>query len=711
MKYARPGQPLSDHLIGVANRTAQRLPSQWQSIGHYAGLWHDLGKILDRWQAYLQTSDRSRKVPHSPHGAMLAREIMRSLTKRPLAVPSLTFVIAGHHGGLRNKEHLEGDDFTDRARGWEQARDEARKTIPNFLPENLPEFSLRRTRLEFAIRMLFGCLVDADRIDAATFMGDAPPKLDEASSVSKLSTCFNPRHQNGALAQLRSEFASDCMAKAEQPRGLFRLTGPTGVGKTMASLQWAIAHCRSHPLTQEKIGLEGILYVGPLQSIIEQNWKVYREALGIQVLAHYSDFQPSEEELPTYKLTTERWDASVICTSGVQFYESLFARTPAKCRKLSHLMRRCILIDEAQSIPLEYAKPILDVLRTLVEDWGCTVVLMSATQPSFRNVDADFDQKCTDIIPDERSHYFFEHTRRVTYSISTDIWQWSDVAERIRSLPKTLVSQSLTVVNTTRLAREGFQELSNMIEEPWFHLSARMVPAHRKQVLAEILRRTSPTNPDEKEPCHVISTQVVEAGVDLDFPLVLRQFAPLDSIIQAAGRCNRESYLQWHEAFVQVFDLEKAHYPSGDYKNRTQITRDILDSSGYDLNENLLAAISLYYNKCNSDLTGDTHDIQELRKILQFEQVAKLFKIIDDEHQFSVVVPWREGANLIKSLDPSKPMNEADWRGLQPYTLNLPEKPFRSIVSEPTSSGVIVFPAEFYSDQFGASDFLQTTVI
>lgn len=709
MKYARPGQFLCNHLTGVANKTARRLPTQWQSIGHYAGLWHDLGKILDRWQAYLKSNDRSRKVAHSPHGAMLAM----SLTKRHRAVPSLTFVIAGHHGGLRDKDHLSGDDFTNRAKDWEQARDEAISTIPDFLPEQLPEFNLKGTRLEFAVRMLFGCLVDADRIDAAIFTGDAPPELDEASSVSQLSTCFNPRHQDGELAQLRCEFASDCMAKAQQPRGLFRLTGPTGVGKTMASLQWAIAHCKAHSLAQEKVDqvreeLEGILYVGPLQSIIEQNWNIYRQVLNVPVLAHYSDFQPSEDELLTYKLTTERWDASVICTSGVQFYESLFARTPAKCRKLSHLMRRCILIDEAQSIPLEYAKPILDALRTLVEDWGCTVVLMSATQPSFRNVDADFDRKCTDIIPDQRSRYFFEQTRRVTYSISTDLWQWSDVAERIRSLPKTLVSQSLTVVNTTQLAREGFQALSDIIEESWFHLSARMVPAHRKQVLAEVLRRTLPTNPDEKQPCHVISTQVVEAGVDLDFPLVLRQFAPLDSIIQAAGRCNRENHLKWHEAFVQVFDLEEANYPSGDYRKRTQITREILGSADYDLNENLLAAISLYYNKCNSSLTGDTYKIQELRKNLQFEQVAESFKLIDDEHQFSAFVPWRDGAELIETLDLTQPLSERDWRRLQPYTVSLPKK--WEHIAEDYPCGLLVWPLEFYSDQFGASDLLQSVV-
>jgi CRISPR-associated endonuclease/helicase Cas3 len=705
MKLARPGQSLIKHLTGVGEKTALRMPAAWRKIGMYAGLWHDLGKILQAWQDYLNNG--GGRVPHSPHGAMLAR----SLSSRPPAayVPSLTFVIAGHHGGLRDKSHLQGDHLIEIAKGWETARDEAIQEIPNFLPEKLPEFNLRGTRLEFATRMLFGCLVDADRIDAAMAIAqqNAPSQANEASVLATLSTCFNPRHTDGALSPLRSEFASDCMVKAGQPCGLFRLTGPTGVGKTIASLKFAIAHCQANLHTPDQDGLEGILYVGPLQSIIEQNWQVYTKVLKTPVLAHYSDFQPSQEELSTYKLTTERWDTPVICTSGVQFYESLFARTPAKCRKLSHLMRRCILIDEAQSIPLEYAKPILDVLKALVEDWGCSVILMSATQPSFRNIDPDFDNRCVDIITDTRSQFFFAETRRTNYQVSQDPWQWQHIAERIRSvkLPALFPYQSLTVVNTTQLARDGFIALSENMGGSWFHLSARMVPAHRKKVLAEINRRTSPRNPAKKSLCHVISTQVVEAGVDLDFPLVLRQFAPLDSIIQAAGRCNREGDLDWRDAIVQIFDLEDARYPSADYRKRTQITREILASGDYDLNDSLqlLKAIETYYRKCNSELAGDIHDIQELRRNFQFEKVANLVKLIDDEHQISVVVPWGEGADLLQSLDLSKALDEEEWRKLQPYTLNLPESQFQDIVEPATKSGVIVFPKGFYSEEFGAS--------
>lgn len=687
MKYARPGQELKRHLLGVAEKTASRMPEQWRNVAYYAGLWHDVGKILPQWQKYLQ-GQRSR-LPHSPHGAMLAR----SYSSRLLHIPTLTFVIAGHHGGLRNKKHLASDAYEELAKNWEQARDEAAQDIENFLPEQLPEFNLKGTRLEFATRMLFGSLVDADRLDAAIFAENASSDEDKASSLNKLSIYFNPRPATGALAELRQnlrqEFASDCIAKAKQKTGLYRLTGATGIGKTLASLEFALSHCQANN------NLTGILYVAPLKSIIGQNWKEYKKWLDIPVLAHYSDFQPPKKESKDYKLTTERWDAEVICTSGVQFFESLFSRSAAKCRKLSHLMNRCILIDEAQTIPLEYAKPILDVLKSLVQDWGCTIVLMSATQPSFQNLDPDFDAKCIDIIDNSQLKYYFEQTRLVNYQVSSERWNWETLGQKIRKC-----DGSLTIVNTTKLAREGFQALSNLVDGEWFHLSARMIPVHRQQILEAIQKRLK-----DQLPCHVISTQVVEAGVDLDFPFVFRQFSPLDSIIQAAGRCNREGKIgDWQKAIVQIFELENDNYPSNDYKKRTKITRELLNSDIYDLNQNLLEAISAYYQRCYSSLTGDKHNIQKLRKNLQFENVDKAFNLINDTKHFSAFVPWQEdGTKIMKFLDFSQPLLEENWRQLQPYTVNLPDKLLPLAVQ--TESGVITWSLNLYDQNFGVIDF------
>jgi CRISPR-associated endonuclease/helicase Cas3 len=287
----------------------------------------------------------------------------------------------------------------------------------------------------------------------------------------------------------------------------------------------------------------------------------------------------------------------------------------------------------------------------------------------------------------------------VNYKISFDNWSWDQIANQVLS-----ASQSLTIVNTTQLAQLGFESLKKIVADTCFHLSARMVPAHREKVLKEILHRLDPKNP---MPCHVISTQVVEAGIDLDFPLVLRQMAPLDSIIQAAGRCNRENGVFWESAIVQIFELVDANYPSSDYQSRTSITREILKS--YDLNDEILEATALYYQKSYSALSGDRHKIQELRRELKFEKVSEEFKIIDDSYQFSAFVPWGAGAELIKPLNLSKNISEEVWRSLQPYTINLPKK-FQSIAME-HPCGLVEWPISFYSENFGATELMQSSII
>jgi CRISPR-associated endonuclease/helicase Cas3 len=359
-------------------------------------------------------------------------------------------------------------------------------------------------------------------------------------------------------------------------------------------------------------------------------------------------------------------------------------------------MNRCILIDEAQTIPLEYAKPILDVLSCLVKDWGCSVVLMSATQPTFKNIDADFDNRCIDIIPDDKVNYYFNANCLVNYKVSLEQWNWQDIADKIKDN-----NQSLTIVNTTKLAKEGFVALSEMVGGKWFHLSARMVPAHRKQVLAEINHHL-----EQKLPCHVISTQVVEAGIDIDFPVVFRQIAPLDSIIQSAGRCNRENNNQ-QNGVVQVLELADSNYPSTEYKIRTNITRDIL--SKYDLNSELLDAINEYFLVAYSQLAGDKHNVQKLRRELKFEQVSNAFRIIDDDYQFSVFVPWQEGEHLLNSIELNKALNEEAWRSLQPYTINLPKSWEKYAHRYPC--GLYVWSKDMYDDNFGATGKIENFVL
>lgn len=679
------GQLLSDHLQGVAQLTADGLPERFREVGWYAGLWHDLGKYIPQWQSYLQAG--GKRVPHSAQGAMLAL----SLCSDGDRIPAIAFAIAAHHTGLKDPRWLESRDFEAAGQNWREAIKLAQQEIAEFLPETLPDIDINwhPRRREFAIRMLFSALVDSDRLDAMLFEQKEQNPCG-ARVLPQSKKCFNPRplpSPKRAIDELRNAFAEDCIKAATQPKGLYRLTGVCGIGKTEASLRFALLH-------QEKHEMAGIIYVGPLKSIIEQTAKVYRNFLGAGefVLEHHSGFEPTTEEIKDYQLDTERWDKPIIVTSGVQFYESLFSNRPTQCRKLHNIANRVILIDEAQTVPLDLAIPILDVLETLVADWGCTVVLMSATQPAFDRL--ELCHNAIDIIPSEKVQQQFQSLERVTYRIESDRpWNWQDLAADIHNSG---FHQSLTVVNTTKLSREGYQALSQLMNGFWFHLSGRMCPAHRKEVLAQIQSRL-----ENQLPCHLISTQVIEAGVDVDFPRVYRQMSPLDSIIQTAGRCNRNNQLKYAEAIVTIFELEAGGFTSSDYAHRIEITRKLLREIPDPLGENILQTIQKYFlNIYNSIRQSQGKEIQKLREQYDFLKVNENFKVIDDEKQQSVVVLWQGSRSLIEDLQPKERLTEQEWRLLQPYTVTLP----RTI--EPTekcSNGMRIWRGE-YNEFWGLKD-------
>ncbi|BDA71824.1 hypothetical protein CAL7716_059900 [Calothrix sp. PCC 7716] len=498
---------------------------------------------------------------------------------------------------------------------------------------------------------------------------------------------FDPHTLPTAVSQidkLRNVTATYYISKADSPKGLFRLTGACGIGKTQSSLRFGLIHAL-------RWNLKGIIYVGPLKSIIEQTANIYRELLGeANVLEHHSGFEPQLAEEKNYKLDTERWDKPFIVTSGVQFYESLFSNSPSQCRKLHNIANRVILIDEAQTIPLHLVKPILDVLKTLVEDWNCTVVLMSATQPAFdRLKNISFD--ATDIVPLEAVNEQFQANKRNTYRLQHETnWSWLDLAQDIK---ESGFSQSLTVVNTTKLSRVGYQQLSNLVPGNWFHLSARMCPAHRAEVLQKVRECL-----DKNLPCNLISTQLVEAGVDIDFPRVYRQLGPLDSIIQTAGRCNRNNKLDTHNAVVTVFNVEGANLPPGDYRNRIEITRAILQNNPNALNKDIQVSMQQYFRAYFNDIHAGGDEIQKLRCSYDYPQVAKKFQVIDNDWQQSVVVPWGKGIDLINELHNKDIVSQYDWRRLQQYTIALPNS-CEQVIEQ--ASGLKIWDGE-YSQEFGA---------
>ncbi|MTJ08088.1 MULTISPECIES: CRISPR-associated helicase Cas3' [unclassified Anabaena] len=633
-------QLLAEHLHNVAEMSASAVPQEFQAVARYAGLWHDLGKYQHKWQEYLKNN--GKRVVHSPHGAVLALQMAK---KEP---PAMAYIIAGHHSCLSERLRIRGNEYKQLAAGLEECLENAQQEIADFIPEQLPDINLPKLRREFAIRMLFSVLVDSDRLDAQRFENS----LKQEDFTYTWNHDLNLSNSQNTISIARKIFAQHCTNKSELPKGIFRLTGPCGIGKTIASANFAYLH-------SQKNQMSGIVYVGPLKSIIEQTADVYRQLFGeTAVLEHHSGYEPELAEVKEYKLNTERWDKPVIVTSGVQFYESLFANRPTKCRKLQGLINKVILLDESQSIPANLVRPILNILNTLVTDWGCTIVLMSATQPAFHNLDDDLIN-VVDIIPEDETTRLFQQLNRVDYQYILDIWEWENI---VSSIQESGLNQGLIIVNTTKLAGEGYQILSEKFPEKCFHLSSRMCPAHRSQILTKVRQLLK----DEK-PCFLISTQVIEAGVDVDFPIVYRQLAPLDSIIQAAGRCNREG--KQDKGNVIIFNMSSSNPPG--YIYRTNLTKKIL--AKYDLNGDILPIIQMYFSSLFNQNHDGGVDIQKLRESYDFPEVAKSVKVIDDEHQTSVVVKWGDSEKLIAQMQNQEYLTELDWRKLQQFTVNIPK--------------------------------------
>lgn len=541
-------EPLEKHLERVAELAASFADafgaSEW---GRLAGLWHDLGKYSEAFQRYIRrgssdgedehTLDVAGRVDHSTAGAQYAASA--GLLGRVLA-----YCIAGHHAGLPDAE---GSGSALRARlekHVERWQDSAPQAL---LDTSLPAApALRSTgnqrRQAFAIgfftRMLFSALVDADFLATEAFM-DRDKAADRIGSqagldalLARLNLFLEAKEATAAhtpVNQVRRRVLNACRQKATLAPAFFSLNVPTGGGKTLSSLAFALEHARRH-------GMVRVIYAIPFTSIIEQTADVFRTALADmadEVIEHHSNLEPDDPMRQTEqsRLAAENFDAPLIVTTNVQLFESMFASRTSRCRKLHRLAKSVVVLDEAQTLPVNLLAPTLTALDELVRNYGATVVLCTATQPAIEQrpgfpIGID---NVTPIIDDPLSLH--KELRRVNVSNLGSIGD-IDLAARIRAEPRVLC-----IANT----RSHAADLHELLDDPEsFHLSANMCAAHRSDTLGAIRDRMLDRG---HPPCRVISTQVVEAGVDLDFPIVYRETAGLDSIAQAAGRCNREGSL------------------------------------------------------------------------------------------------------------------------------------------------------------------------
>ncbi|MCF6179678.1 MAG: CRISPR-associated helicase Cas3', partial [Geopsychrobacter sp.] len=545
-------QLLEDHLRGVAQLAAEFAAvfgaGEW---GRAAGLLHDAGKATGAFQARLEGS--SKRVDHSSFGAQLAKEDAGRLGLL------LSYAIVGHHGGLPDGGAQE-TELHYRLKYGKVPEDVVKLPVTELSSELLPPFKFltKESRqhagfsLGFFARMVFSCLVDADFLDTEKFCSperteqrptaknSQPDSLKKAldSYLAKLVQKAEPTPLN----LIRQDILAQCRRKAELLPQIFSLTVPTGGGKTLSSLSFALNHA-------VKNGLRRIIYAIPFTSIIEQNAKVFQDIFGReQVLEHHCNFKEKDEpEEAAYNrqrgLAIENWDAPLVVTTNVQLFESLFSNKPSRCRKLHNIAGSVIVLDEAQAIPTEYLEPCLEALRELVEHYGCTVVLCTATQPAL-----DDKSKLRSALPEiteiiDAPQELYEKLRRTQVQFVGKLAN-EDLAARVD-----VEEQVLCIVSTKPQARALFEQLQT--PEGAFHLSTNMYPEHRRRVLEQIRKQLK-----QSMPCRVISTTLVEAGVDLDFPVVYRAMAGLDSIAQAAGRCNREGKMAGLGQ-VYVYEPEK----------------------------------------------------------------------------------------------------------------------------------------------------------
>ena len=675
---------LDEHLQEVAKlagKFAKNFDSEdWANL---AGLWHDLGKYSTEFQCYIKSVsgydahiEAPGRVDHSTAGAIHA---MRQFGAHGRI---LAYLVAGHHAGLADWSASDTGAKALTCR-LDEAHDYLLDRIPSqAIPEEIfsqakPTTKLRggSDALHLWLRMLFSCLIDADRLDTETFMdGPRSDYGDIAGLIAdfdKYMASLAASADNTPVNVIRADILRQCRDKARLAPGLFSLTVPTGGGKTLSGMAFALSHAVQHKKQR-------IIYVIPYTSIIEQTAGTFREIFGNNVIEHHANLDPDKEDARSH-LATENWDAPIIVTTNVQFFESLFAARTSRCRKLHNIVDSVVVLDEAQLLPPEFLQPIADAMNQLATHYGVTFVLSTATQPAlgsfqpfggkaFRGLD-----NVKEIMDDPDALY--QKLERVKVSIPTDLQtprDWESIATELLQHPSVLCIVS---------RRDDARELHRLMTaqeagKNTLHLSALMCGEHRSRVIADIKARLQ-----RKESVRVVSTQLVEAGVDVDFPVVYRALAGLDSIAQAAGRCNREGKRE-NLGQVVVFVPPKPA-PPGLLRQAAQISVSLLTgNTGNTLRRDLakqffehlyVRAPSLDKHGIHELLTQDARDCQ-----IQFRTVAEKFRLIDDSAYQTILVRYGDNDALLGKLEKDGPQR---WlmRKLQRYSVNIPKRLFAQL--------------------------------
>ncbi|HNX26545.1 MAG TPA: CRISPR-associated endonuclease Cas3'' [Phycisphaerae bacterium] len=656
-------QRLGEHLTSVSE-SAGRFAADFnvKELGEITGLLHDVGKYTAEFQKYIRRlQNRSLQTFHAAAGAWQALALSAEHKNSP-AFQLAAMAIQGHHSGLHKPTLFLYD------KGWKsQAQNIFNRAVKGGWMcgkyDNAPSLGAwldltaklskagcyeMQCRLECLTRLMFSALIDADRLDSAKFA--EPEKFAMRGDFSnhekilsellaKLEAHMAKFRADTPINILRAEMLQDCESKASQPSGVFSLAMPTGGGKTLAAMAFAFRHALANHLHR-------IIVAIPYTSIIDQNAAIYADIFGEQnVLQHHCNLDPDRyngdedesQKLLAEELACENWDRPIIVTTNVQLLESLFAASPSRCRKIHNVARSVIIFDEAQTLPPAMLEPTLDMLKIFVKFAGTSLICCTATQPAWKtirdDVVGDISLKGIDDISEIISQPEIWHKKlsRVKYHWPSDMTQtttWEELASKIVEHPRCLVIVPF---------REHVRKLISLLPDGTIGLSALMTPVHRKKVLDDIKRNMA----DKNAVCRVIATSLVEAGVDLDFPVVFRAIGPLDSIAQAAGRCNREGLLE-NGGDVHIFIPPENHQKSTVIGRGTDTTVTLVNAfrnSGAEPDMSDPTIFQKYFEELFKISNVDKLAVQASRRELDFPETQKRYHIIDDGWSASIIIP------------------------------------------------------------------------
>lgn len=747
-------QSLYDHVEGVALQIRRNLTEaglkQLIPLGELLSRLHDAGKAQPAFQRYIR-GESAAKAPHSGAGALLATSLLYefsvelALKKLPRTSQLLAYVISGHHRGLYNyaelQNKLEEVDCKDRCKKTAEALTKLRSEIQCWAKEHAEatETSLKELakqvgateQAQALIRLLFSCLVDADFLDTEAFMEEErKERRQEATNGyaslkvlrDRLTKHMEGFSTEGKINQARRLFLNQCRAHGRTcPKGYYSLFLPTGGGKTLSSMAWALETALKHEAKR-------IIYVIPYTSIITQTAGIFREIFGEEnVLEHHSDITFSggeaSQEAERYertRLLAENWDAPIIVTTNVQFFESLFSHKVSRSRKVHSIANSVVVFDEVQMFPTEFLHPMLRLLEDLRRIYGTQLLFCSATLPPFDKDHTSSFKKVNDfhqlsdaiqpIVPEDPE--LFKVFDRVIYHLEEKEYTTKELAEELSQH-----DSALCIVNSRRDASQLYHALleEGKGAQDVIHLSRNMCSAHLKERIAEVRQRLK-----AKIPTIVISTQLIEAGVDIDLPIVYRAMSGLDSIVQAGGRCNREGKRP-APGEVYVFFLSDGGKALGAIARGQNATRFLLDNDKEHTRSSMpLELIEAYYDRYYASIESfDTKDIVESlydeeeakRWQFDFEKASIKFKLIE-EVNCDLFVPYGRGKELLEGLEKhTLYLNHRTLRELQQYHVSVHNKKYEElekarllskiIVDRETGKSILVLVPQGYDEALG----------